>query len=66
MQCQKSFIAGIVWAAARVVDLHDCPTIAKDIIKEAGYTGKEMAAAAAEYDMQLLRKEMPDLPRGQK
>ena len=32
------FVQGVVWAVARICEMHDEPTIAADILNEAGYT----------------------------
>lgn len=47
-----SFECGIVYAAAMLVQLHDQPSYATDILKESGADTSQ----AAEYDLKILKK----------
>lgn len=60
---REGFLQGVAWAAAVVVQLHDRPTIAKDIVNESGLPLAAFAVAA-EDDLQHLRAELPTLPHG--
>jgi hypothetical protein len=65
LQAEKEieFARGIVWALARVVDMHDEPTVAAEILREA-QLDREQLQQCAEYDLKLLRKETRGLPKG--
>ena len=55
-----NFDRGVVWACARLVDGYDLPSVAKDIADEANPNYSE----CAEFDVKLLRKEVPSIPKG--
>ena len=56
----KGFTVGVVYALARLVEIHDQPSMALDILKESGVNVHH----AAEYDVAFLRRKDPTLPRG--
>lgn len=58
-----TFTQGIVWAAARIIELHDQAVIAEDVLKEAQLS-KEDLKECAEYDLKILRKHIQGIPRG--
>jgi len=60
MAKKDDFAAGVVYALARLVEMHDQPSMAADILRESGVDVK----FAAEYDVAFLRRENPSLPRG--
>ena len=54
------FAQGVVYACARLCDAFDQPSMALSILKESGIS----VAKAVEYDVAVLRKEDPTLPKG--
>ena len=63
MTTEQAFINGLVWAAARIVEMYDEPTIAASIVRESS-ASLEQLQSAAEYDIAFLRGEMPYLRKG--
>ena len=59
----NDFNAGVVFAAARLVEIHDQPTIAAEIIRCAGIKREEFKACA-EHDLAFLRKNDESIPKG--
>jgi len=57
------FNRGVVYAAARLIEIHDEPVIAMDIIHESGISRKEMMLCCG-YDLAFLRKADNDIPKG--
>lgn len=56
---KNDFIHGIAYICAELVRSHDLPTIAADIIYEAGYTYADLKKAKVDsYDLKPLRKEL--------
>lgn len=60
MSNNGGFEQGVVYACARVVEMFDEPTVARCVLEESGVD----VTKAAEYDVQFLRKESPELPKG--
>ena len=56
----KDFAAGVVYALARIIEMYDEPTMAKNLLRESGVDVRH----AAEYDVEHLRRSIPKLPRG--
>ena len=59
----KCFNDGAVYAAARLIEIFDQPTMAMAIINEAGLTHEDLKKCN-EYDLAFLRKEDPAIPAG--
>jgi hypothetical protein len=57
---QRGFAQGISWACAEVIRQHDQGVIAKDVFVTSGVA----PALCVEEDLVVLRREMPDLPKG--
>lgn len=57
------FARGVIYAAARMVEIHDMPTVAIDVLNSAGFSDNDYRQAA-EYDLRILRKHLPGLPSG--
>ena len=55
------FTKGIVYACARMIEMHDQPTMALEIYDEAGCIDETVAS---EYDLQYLRKYRPSFRKG--
>ena len=55
-----AFASGVVYAAARLVEMYDQPGMAATIVRESGVDVR----MASEYDVSFLRKETPSLPSG--
>lgn len=64
MSDNKGFNQGVIWACARINELHDQPIIANDVLKEANVSAEDFKQAA-EYDLEFLREENPNIPQGQ-
>jgi len=63
-QNQKhTFDKGVVWACARVVELHDRGVVANDVLKEANISQDELKILS-EYDLEFLRREDSAIPEG--
>jgi len=60
---KTGFLQGVVYAAARLIDMYDQPTLAISIIKEAGYSASDLNVAD-EYDLGIIREHWPELPIG--
>lgn len=60
---RQSFEFGVVWACARINELHDQPIIANDVLEQADLSTSELALMP-EYDLRFLRAENPLIPRG--
>ncbi len=58
-----SFEFGVVWACARIVELHDQPIIANDVLNEANLSQGELSLMPS-YDLNFLRSENASLPDG--
>ena len=56
----KGFATGVVYALARLIEIHDEPSMAMDILRESGVNVRH----ATEYDVAFLRREDHTLPRG--
>jgi len=56
----KGFTEGVVYACARLVEMFDMPTLAREILEESGVD----VADACEYDIKFLRPECGELPKG--
>lgn len=48
----KGFASGVVYACARILEMHDEPVIAGDILAESGVDVRH----ASDYDVAFLRK----------
>lgn len=59
----KEFNQGVVYAAARLIEIHDQPTYALEIIEQAGITHADLQQCA-EYDLAFLRREDMTIPKG--
>lgn len=59
----KYFNQGVIWACARINELHDQPVIANDVILEANIPDSDFYLAS-EYDLKFLRSINKDIPRG--
>ena len=57
------FNQGVVYAAARLVEIFDNPTAALEIIDEAGIDYYDLKKCA-EHDLSILRKEDNTIPTG--
>jgi hypothetical protein len=57
------FNQGVVYAAARLIEMHDQPTMAMDIIGQSGITHEDMKHCA-EWDLSFLRREDESIPKG--
>lgn len=59
------FESGVVYSAARIIEMHDHPTIAKDLLDQAGLDSAKLVLAD-EYDLGFIRQidEYADLPTG--
>ncbi|GAA5141242.1 hypothetical protein [Thalassotalea piscium] len=64
MNYNKEFYQGVIWACARINELHDQPAIANDVLQEANISDEDFKQAA-EYDLEFLRDENPKIPQGQ-
>lgn len=62
MSDKQSFINGAIWAAARLIEMHDEPTMASEIVKELQASRTELRECA-EYDLAILRPHIKGLPR---
>jgi len=60
---QISLVQGAVYVSARIVEMFDEPTMAKEALKSAGFTTEDYSQAA-ESDLRILRPHMPGLPKG--
>lgn len=60
----NEFNQGVIWACARINELHDQPVIANDVLLEANI-GDDDFKKASEYDLEFLRSERPSIPRGE-
>ncbi len=49
---EKDFACGVIYACARLIEMHDQPTMALEILKESGVNLKW----ADEYDKKFIRK----------
>jgi hypothetical protein len=58
-----TFEQGVVWACARLVEMYDQPTMAASILREAMLNDSDLRRCA-EYDLAILRVEIPGLPKG--
>jgi hypothetical protein len=62
--CGKyGFESGVVWACARIVEMHDNPVIADNVLSEANISHGELKLMP-EYDLKFLRPEDPTIPKG--
>ena len=52
MPRSPNFETGVIYACARLIELHDEPTMANDILRESGVD----LANGDEYDLAFLRK----------
>lgn len=59
----KEFNEGVMWACARIVEMHDEPTIAKDVFLEANIPVEDVEQMCS-YDLDFIRKGIPELPKG--
>jgi len=60
----QDFADGVIWAAARIIEMHDNPVIAKDVINEASINEDEMRKGC-EYDLEFLRGQIDQhVPKG--
>lgn len=50
----RVFRGGVLWAVARIIELHDQPGIAADVLRESGF-GLDLRHAD-EYDRPFLRR----------
>jgi len=57
------FNQGVVFAAARLIEMHDQPTMALELIEQAGITREDLKQCA-DYDLAFLRKEDKTIPKG--
>jgi len=62
-QKMSNFNDGVVYAAARLIEMHDQPTMALEIIEQAGITHDELRKCN-EYDLAFLRKEAETIQKG--
>jgi len=53
-QFDKGFTCGVVYAIARLIEMHDYPTIAIEILEESGCDYRE----ADKYDIKFLKPEL--------
>lgn len=60
---ELSFVQGVVWACARLIEMYDQPSMAVAILRESGAEDSDLKGCA-EYDLAYLRKEDPKIPRG--
>ena len=60
---EKGFIQGVVYACGFLVEDHDLPTLASELLNETGFS-KEDLRFANEYDLAKCRKAIPGLPKG--
>jgi len=60
---KQGFAQGIIWACARINEIHDRPVIANDILSEAGINNDDYKLAQ-EYDLKFLRPENSRIPKG--
>ena len=54
--CDRSFAQGVLWAAARIVEWHDLPTHARQLLQESGVDTKH----ADEVDAPFIAKALKD------
>ena len=59
----KEFNQGVVWAVARIIEMHDEPTVALDVLEEANIS-KENMSKLCEYDLAIIRKHEKSIPKG--
>ena len=59
---ESQFHKGIVHGAARLIEMHDQPTMALDILREAGLTEQDYKKCY-ECDLVFIRKQI-DVPKG--
>ena len=59
----KDFNQGVIWACARINELHDQPVIANDVLVEANIQASDFGLAS-EYDLEFLRGINPSIPHG--
>lgn len=67
IESQQDTVEGIVFACARLVELHDEPTMAKDVLLDSiSSHGKSIhnLNECARYDLDFLRGEIEELPKG--
>jgi hypothetical protein len=57
------FTRGVVYALARLIELHDQPTMADSVLREARLNDADLRRCA-EYDLEFLRRSNPDMPKG--
>lgn len=57
----KGWDNGVLYALARLIEMHDFPSIALEILDES----QADVSNATECDVEFLRRERPSLPRGQ-
>jgi len=60
---QAGFIQGTIYSIARLIEMHDQPTMAIDILNETGFTDKDFRQVD-EYDLKIIREHVPQLPKG--
>lgn len=64
MKNNNEFMQGVIYACARINELHDQPTIADDVLISAG-VNEDHFKAACEYDLEFLRSGDLNIPTGQ-
>lgn len=53
---EPAFEDGIVWAVARIVEMHDEPKMAMEIAREAGFTFSTIRRMADEADLPFINE----------
>ena len=61
----EEFNQGVIWACARINELHDEPVVANDVLMEANLSDEDFKRAC-EYDLEFLRNENDgkNIPKG--
>lgn len=63
MANRTEFVQGVVYAAARLIETFDQPTLSLEIVDTANINRDDLKQCA-EYDLAFLRKEDPTIPTG--
>lgn len=53
---KPTFDDGVIWAIARIVELHDEPTIAASVARENGFSYSTLRGLADEADLKFIDK----------
>ena len=54
----SEFNQGVIWATARLIEMHDQPSMAIGILEESGMSDEDMSKAC-DYDLSFIREHRP-------